>query len=354
MRFSQTEKFEIIRLVEQSNTSVTKTLKELGIHKSTFYKWYNAYLLHGYDGLAQKPITKKQYWNQIPDAEKPVIIELALDNPVKASREIACLYTDTYKRYVSESSVYRILKARGLISPPVFELIRASDEFKDKTVRPNQMWQTDFTYFKIPGWGWYYLSTVLDDYSRFIVHFKLCSTMKSTDAAQTIEEALLKSNLSKSKMPKLLSDNGSSYIAHDFNEFMAGKNMKLIHGRPLHPQTQGKIERYHRSMKNVIKLDVYVSPMELEHALKQFVHYYNYERYHESLQNVTPADMYFGRANRILNRRMKIKQKTLLDRKRAYYTGRGVSKIYSDAFLGHSKPRKMQLEINFTELKLND
>lgn len=338
MRLLQTEKFEIIRLVEQSNISVNKTLKELGINKPTFYKWYNAFLDNGYDGLATKPISKKQYWNQIPDTERELIVQLALENTDKASRELSVLYIDTYNRYVSESSVYRVLKARGLIRPPAFNLVSASDEFKDKTVRPNEMWQTDFTYFKIPGWGWYYLSTVLDDYSRFIVHWKLCSSMKSTDAEQTIEEALQKSKLDKSKMPKLLSDNGSSYIAADFNDYIASKDMKLIHGRPLHPQTQGKIERYHRTMKNVIKLDVYYTPMELENALKQYIHYYNYCRYHESIGNVTPADKYFGRANRIIKRRQKIKSMTLTERKRDYYISRGVSKIYSDSFSGHSKP----------------
>jgi len=348
MRISQIEKHEIIMLVEQSTTSVNKTLKELGVNKTTFYTWYNAYLELGYDGLATKPISRNQYWNQIPESEKQLIVELALEHPQKASREIACLYIDTFKRFVSESSVYRILKSKGLIQIRAFELIRASDEFKDKTVRVNEMWQTDFTYFKIPGWGWYYLSTILDDYSRFIVHWKLCNTMKAEDAEQTVEEALLKSNINKILMPKLLSDNGSSYIAHDFNEYLKGKNIKLIHGRPLHPQTQGKIERYHRSMKNVIKLDIYYSPMELEHALKQFVQYYNYERYHESLKNVTPAQMYFGKAARVLQMRQKIKQKTIADRKLKYYNLQGVSKIYSDAFLGQPKPKKCKSEINFT------
>jgi len=351
MRISQLEKYEIIQLVEQSSTGVNKTLKELGIHKTTFYNWYNAYLERGYDALAPKQRAKKQYWNQIPETERQRVIELALDNPQKASREIACLYVDTYKRFISESSVYRILKAQGLIQTPAFDLIRAADEFKDKTVRPNEMWQTDFTYFKIPGWGWYYLSTVLDDYSRFIVHWKLCNTMKSEDAVQTIDEALMLSNLHKNQMPKLLSDNGSSYIAKDFNTYIADQNMKLIHGRPLHPQTQGKIERYHRSMKNVIKLDVYFSPMELEHAMKQFVAYYNFERYHESLQNVTPAQMYFGKAARIIAQRQKIKQKTMFERKQKYYSLQEGSKIYSDAFLGHSNPKKCKSEINFTVLK---
>ena len=351
MRLSQTEKFEIIRLVEQSTTSVNKTLRELRINKPTFYSWYNAYLTDGYDGLAQKQVTKKQFWNQIPESEKQLITELALDHPQKAPREIAWLYTDNYRKYVSESSVYRILKTRGLIQEPAFELIKASDEFKDKTVRPNQMWQTDFTYFKIPGWGWYYLSTVLDDYSRFIVHWKLCSTMTAADATQTIEEALLKSNLSKNQMPKLLSDNGSSYVALDFKKYLEKQKIKPIHGRPGHPQTQGKIERYHRSMKNVIKLDVYYSPMELEHALKCFVEYYNHQRYHESLQNLTPADMYFGRATRILEYRRKIKQKTMIERKRTYYAATAAGKIYSDAFSGHQKPRKMHVGNKFYDAK---
>ena len=354
MRISQLEKYEIIQLVEQSSTSVNKTLKELGIHKPTFYNWYNAYLERGYAALAPKQRTKKQYWNQIPEKERQRVIELALENPQKASREIACLYIDTYKRFISESSVYRILKAQGLIQTPAFDLIRAADEFKDKTVLPNEMWQTDFTYFKIPGWGWYYLSTVLDDYSRFIVHWKLCNTMKSEDAAQTIDEALIKSNLHKNQMPKLLSDNGSSYIAKDFNTYIADQNMKLIHGRPLHPQTQGKIERYHRSMKNVIKLDVYYSPMELEHAMKQFVAYYNFKRYHESLQNVTPAQMYFGKAARIIAQRQKIKQKTMFERKQKYYSLQQGSKIYSDAFLGHSKPKKMLIGNKFYDFETNN
>jgi transposase InsO family protein len=257
------------------------------------------------------------------------------------------MYTDTYSKYVSESSVYRILKAQELIQAPAFDLIKAANEFKDKTVRVNEMWQTDFTYFKIPGWGWYYLSTILDDYSRFIVHWKLCNTMTAADAAQTIDEALIISNLDKSKMPRLLSDNGSSYIALDFKKYLDKHKIKAIHGRPGHPQTQGKIERYHRSMKNVIKLDIYYSPMELEYALKSFVEYYNHQRYHESLKNVTPADSYFGRANRILAIRQKIKQKTMLERKRKYKAIMLKGKIYSDAFWGHQKPRKMHVGNKF-------
>jgi putative transposase len=318
MRLNQSEKFEVIQLVEKSEQGVNDTLKELGIHKSTFYQWYNAYLTGGYDGLANRPGRRRQYWNQIPEEEKQGVVELALEYPERSPREVACLFTDTYKRFVSESSVYRVLKVKGLIQPPAFDLIRASDEFSDKTVRVNEMWQTDFTYFKIPGWGWYYLSTVLDDYSRFIVHWQLCKSMKSTDVEDTLNQAMVKSSLKVDQKPRLLSDNGSCYIANDFKAYLQSQSIQHVRGRANHPQTQGKIERYHRSMKNVVKLDIYYSPMELEGALKRFVHYYNYERYHESLQNVTPADMYYGKAAKTIENRRKIKLKTLNERRLAY------------------------------------
>jgi len=325
MRLNQNEKYEIISLVEKSELGVEATLKEFGIHSSTFYKWYNAYLENGYDGLANKPCIRKQYWNQIPEEEKQLILETALDYPERSSREVTCLFTDIYKRYVSESSVYRILKQQGLITTPSFMLMKASDEYKDKTHRVNEMWQTDFTYFKIPGWGWYYLSTVLDDYSRFIVHWRLYKSMKAEDVMDTIDEAMLKSSLKPNEKPKLLSDNGSCYIANDFKVYAKLREIKHIRGSVRHPQTQGKIERYHRSMKNVIKLDVYCSPMELERALKKFVHYYNYERYHESLNNVTPADMYYGQAVKKIERRKKIKKKTLRERRQNYVQSRIVN-----------------------------
>ena len=194
----------------------------------------------------------------------------------------------------------------------------ASDSFHDKTTQVNQMWQTDFTYFKIVGWGWYYLSTVLDDYSRFIINWKLCPTMKADDVIDTLDESLLKTDIKPSNRPKLLSDNGPCYISNELAEYLGDANMKHIRGRPMHPQTQGKIERYHRSMKNVIKLEHYYSPSQLEQALREFVRYYNYERYHESLDNVTPAEVYFGTAYKKIKQRSITKIKTLNARKNQY------------------------------------
>ena len=315
MHYTQQEKYEIIRLVEGSELGVIRTLRQLKINKSTFYNWYNQYLRYGYDGLARKKAKRQTVWNRISDADRDKVVEIALEKPESSSRELAWHITDHYRYYISESSVYRILKANGLISMPAFTVMSASASFHDKTTAINQMWQTDFTYFKILGWGWYYLSTILDDYSRYIIHWELCSTMKATDVMQTVEKALQLTGLSEKNPPKLLSDNGSAYLSKDLAEYLDDRKIRHIKGRPNHPQTQGKIERYHRSMKNIVKLDNYYSPGQLKLKITEFVHFYNHERYHESLQNLTPADVYFGRTERRLKQRKIIKLKTLNDRK---------------------------------------
>ena len=318
MRFSQQEKYEIIRLVETSEIGVNRTLKEIGVNKSTFYNWYAKYREDGFDGLAPGHRSHNTYWNRIPDKVRSEVVEMALDFPEVSCRGLACKMTDEREYYISESSVYRILKSRGLITSPAFDTVSASDEFKDKTTRVNQMWQTDFTYLKVIGWGWYYLSTILDDYSRYIVHWELCTNMGAEDAKRTVGNALEKTGLPPQNRPRLLSDNGSCYISNDLKKFIKDKEMDHVRGRPNHPQTQGKIERYHRSMKNIIKLENYYLPGELELRLGEFVDYYNNHRYHEAINNLTPSDVYFGRDKRILEKRKSIKKKTMLKRRKEH------------------------------------
>lgn len=317
MRLTAAEKQAIIKLVERSELGVNRTLQQLGINKSTFYNWYKAYLDKGPIGLEAKRNTR-QRWNSIPQAEKNLVVEIALEYTELSTRELSCKLSDTKGIFISESCVYRILKAQGLITTPSHILLAAGNEFSQKTCFVHEMWQTDFTYFKILGWGWYYLSTVLDDHSRCIVHWELCKTMKTEDVQRTISRALETAKLPKHFRPKLLSDNESCYIVAELKEFLKDKNIKAIHGKPNHPQTQGKIERYHRSMKNVVKLDHYYCPEELEAALEAFVHYYNHERYHESLGNVTPADVYYGRQEGIFKYRERIKMLTLKRRRQDY------------------------------------
>ena len=318
MRLTQQEKYEIISLVDGSDLSANRTLNELGIHKRTFYNWYHRYLEDGYDGLASKTKGRHQTWNKIPMEQRRQVVEEALEQVELSSRELAYHIIDKHQWFISESSVYRILKEAGLITAPSHIVLSAADEFENKTTRPNQMWQSDFTYFKIMGWGWYFLSTVIDDFSRFVLAKDLRPHMTSGDVMPSLDQALLFAELAKDQAPRLLTDNGKCYLSTDLRSYLAEKGIVHINGQPYHPQTQGKIERYHRSLKNVIKLENYYSPEDLKRAIDQFVQYYNYERYHESLNNLTPADVYFGRADRILKERQKIKEKTLKERRKNY------------------------------------
>ena len=319
MRYSPSEKLEIIRIVEDSDLSVRQTLKELGIHRSTFYNWYRQYLEYGVEGLGPKKPKARSFWNKIPVEVKEQVVQQALNQTELSPRELACRITDTKEYFISESSVYRILKAHDLTTSPAYILMQAGDSFKNPTRRIHELWQTDFTYFRIVGWGWYYLSTVLDDFSRYIIAWKLFTSMTASDVKETLDEAIENAGVNHVQVrhrPRLLSDNGPCYLSGELKSYLEKQGMTHTRGAPYHPMTQGKIERYHRSMKNIVKLQNYYFPWELEQELTRFVDYYNNHRYHESLNNVTPADVYFGRNRQILTKRDQIKRKTLALRRK--------------------------------------
>jgi putative transposase len=318
MRYPASEKLEIIRLVEQSALPVRRTLDRLGIPRATFYRWCELYRNGGPEALDDRSPRPDMVWNRIPDHVRERIIKLALEQPALSPRELALSFTDTESYFVSEASVYRLLKAHDLITSPAFIVMKAADEFKDKTTAPNQLWQTDFTYLKVIGWGWFYLSSVLDDFSRYLIAWKLCTTMKADDVTATLELALKASGLDKARVvhrPRLLSDNGSSYISTDLAKWLDEQNMAHVRGAPYHPMTQGKIERWHQTLKNRILLENYYLPGDLKAQIDAFVQHYNQTRYHESIGNLTPADVYFGRAQTILLQRERIKRRTIANRR---------------------------------------
>ena len=319
MRFTQSEKMEIIRLVQGSDLGVKRTLEELEVPRSSFYRWYRRYSEEGYEGLASRPPHCRRFWNKIPECEKRRVIDVALEKPELTPRELAFEITDSHGAFISESSVYRILRDYDLVSSPAYIVLSASDEFRHKTKRMHELWQTDFTYFKIMGWGWYYLSTVLDDFSRFIIAWILTSTMAAGDVKNTLDLAMEKTGVSKVAVrhrPRLLSDNGSCYLAAELQTYLDENGIKHTRGRPNHPMIQGKIERYHRTLKNVVNLEHYYLPWQLEHKIGEFVEYYNHRRVHESLDNLTPADVYYGRARQITAARNLVKEQTMRQRRR--------------------------------------
>ncbi len=321
MRYRASAKLELIELVERSHLPAKQTLDILGVARTTFYRWYERYRLDGEKALQDKAPLPARVWNRIPDDVRDRLITLALDTPELSPRELSVTFTDTEGYFVSESSVYRLLKAHDLITSPAFIVMKAASEFNDKTTAINQMWQTDFTYLKIIGWGWMYLSTILDDFSRYVIAWKLCSTMKSSDVTETVELAMQASGCDQANVvhkPKLLSDNGSSYISGELADWLNDKEMSHVRGAPYHPQTQGKIERWHQTLKNRILLENYFLPGDLEKHIETFVDHYNHRRYHESLKNLTPADVYFGRGQSILAKRERVKRKTIAKRRLHY------------------------------------
>ena len=247
------------------------------------------------------------------------MVETALEHPEKSPRELAWTITDNRKYYISESTVYRILKANDLVTSPAYTVLTARDKFSHPTKAPNELWQTDFTWFKVVHWGWYYLSTILDDYSRYILAWQLCTGMSTDEVKETIEAAIEFTGFRDPRVlhrPRLLSDNGSCYVSQALKEYLEHEGIAHTRGKPYHPMTQGKIERYHRSMKNILLLENYYSPDELTNQIDLFVEYYNNHRYHESLNNLTPSDVYYGRGREILTLRGKIKKSTMLQRRK--------------------------------------
>ena len=169
---------------------------------------------------------------------------------------------------------------------------------------------------------------MLDDFSRYIIAWKLSLTMGVGDVKETLDQALSVTGIDQVQVrhrPRLLSDNGPAYVSGELREYLGERCMAHTRGAPYHPQTQGKIERYHRTMENVVKLQHYYFPWELEAALRDFVAYYNHERYHESLDTVTPADVYFGRRYAVLSERAKVKQRTMQQRMKEYLAERAAS-----------------------------
>jgi putative transposase len=313
MRYPASEKLEIIRIVEQAHLPVKKTLDKLGIPRPTFYRWYDRFLTHGVERLEDRHSAPSRVWNRTPDDIRNRIIDMALDQTELSPRELAVRFTDTESYFVSEASVYRLLKVHDLITSPAFIVIKAGDEFKDKTTRPNQLWQTDFTYLKVIGWGWFYLSTVLDDFSRYIVAWKLCTTMKVEDVTGTLNLALTASGCDTVRLAQTASAIGQWPVLHRFGPGrVARKALRRTAPRRTGPSANpGQDRALASTLKSRILLENYFFSEDLEAQIAAFVEHYNHRRYHESIGNLTPADVYFGRGHTILLERERIKRHTI-------------------------------------------
>ena len=305
------DKSEILALVADSGLPRRKALAQLGFPKSTYYHWLRK---QAEGRLQDKKGGSAIPWNKLRPEEEERILFLARASPELSPRQLALGIVDTEGLYVSESTVFRILKRDGLIKPAEIVGFKAGKEYHRKTQKPNELWATDCAHLKVVDWGWYYLVTVMDDYSRFILAWELKSDMASGSLIDVVQQAVDLTDMTDVPVDDrtvLLSDNGPGYVSRQFGEYLRLVGVRHITAAPYHPQTNGKIERYHRTIKGEINLVPHEMPGELEKAIKAFIEYYNYRRYHEGLGNVTPYDVYTGRYLEVIQRRKEAKNKTL-------------------------------------------
>jgi putative transposase len=304
---SPAEKAEIMNHVESQSGRKRKVLMELGVPRSTYYRWRK-----GSDkGERRTP------WNRITPNEERRVLAVAREFPELSSRQLSAWITDNEGFAISESTVYRILRREGLVKRQETQL-EAAKEYHTKTTHPHQMWATDASYFKVVGWGYYYLVTVMDDYSRFILGWKLQKDMSANSLVEVVQEAVDVTGMTDVPVEdrtRLLSDNGAGYVSRAFRDYLNLVGIGHILAAPYHPQTNGKVERYQQSLKRVVNQLPYELPSQLEKAIADFVDYYNYRRYHKALGDVTPADVLYGRREEILKRRREVRVQTISRRK---------------------------------------
>jgi putative transposase len=310
---SAVEKAIILAQVESQSRGKRQALMALGIPKSSYYRWRQ---------WQPESRNRKRPWNRITPEEESKILAVAGEHPELSSRQLAAWITDNEGFAVSESTVYRILRREGLVKRQETQ-ITAANEYHTKTTRPHRMWATDASYFRVVGWGYYYLVTVMDDYSRFILAWKLQKDMSANSLIEVIQEAVDTTGMTDVPVEdrtRLLSDNGAGYVSRTFREYLRLVGISHILAAPYHPQTNGKLERYHQSIKREVNQLPYELPSQLERAIADFVDYYNYRRYHKALDNVAPADVLYGRREQILQRRKEVQILTT-NRRRDYNRG---------------------------------
>jgi transposase InsO family protein len=288
-------------------------LSELGIAKSSYYRWRRGKTDSG---------RQRHPWNRITPEEEGQILAVAMEFPELSSCQLAAWMTDNAGFAVSESTVYRILRREGLVKRQEMQQ-PAAKEYHSRTTRPHQMWSTDASYFRVAGWGYYYLVTVMDDYSRYILDWKLQRDMSANSLIEVVQEAVDATGMTDVPVEDrthLLSDNGAGYVSRSFRDYLNLVGIRHILASPFHPQTNGKLERYHRSIKMEVNQLPYEAPSHLEKAIADFVDYYNYRRYHKALGNVTPADVLYGRKEKILELRKEVQIQTI-NHRRDYNNG---------------------------------
>ncbi len=310
------EKARVVMEIESQGSGRRRRLRVLSIPKSTYYRWRNHQAQTGLEGPGR---SQRRPWNRLRPEEESVVLATARELLTWRSRQLAAYLTDHQSLAVSASTVYRILRREGLVKRVEYQLA-AGKEYQNKTTGPHQLWATDASYFRVVGWGYYYLVTVMDDYSRFILAWKVQRDMTADSLIEVVQDAVDTTGMDTVPVQdrtRLLSDNGSGYVSRAFREYLHLVGIRHILASPFHPQTNGKLERYHRTLKDEVNQVPYEVVEDLEAAIRDFVGFYNYRRYHKALRDVTPADVLEGRRQAVLTQRKEVQRETF-ERRRRY------------------------------------
>ncbi len=257
----------------------------LGIRASKFYDWRDRYgQVNEHNGWVPRDFWLEQW-------EKQAIIDFHLKNPLEGYRRLTFMMLDQDVVAVSPSSVWRVLGQAGLLSKWKGKASKKGTGF-EQPLQAHGHWHIDISYINISG-TFYYLCSVLDGYSRFIVHWDLRESMRETDIEIILERA--KERYPEAR-PRIISDNGPQFLAKDFKEFIRISGMTHVRTSPYYPQSNGKLERWHKSLKSeCIRPGTPLSPEDARRLIQHYVDHYNQVRLHSAIGFVTPADMLAGR-----------------------------------------------------------
>ena len=272
---------------------MTHLIGWLGIAPSKYYDWQNRY------GKANEhnALIPRDFW--LADWEKQAIIEFFKKHPLEGYRRLTFMMLDQDVVAVSPSSVYRVLSAADLLRRWNGKTSKKGTGFV-QPLKPHEHWHIDVSYINLCG-TFYYLCSLLDGCSRYLVHWELRESMTEQDIEIILQRAREKF---PEATPRIISDNGPQFIAKDFKEFIRMAGMTHVRTSPFYPQSNGKLERYHQTIKGeCIRPNVFLSLEEAREQIAKFICYYNEERLHSAIGYVAPKVKLEGREKQIFTER---------------------------------------------------
>ncbi len=307
----------------RAEMGVRELLRLVGVQRSKYEAWRQRY---GQANTHNGHIPR-DFW--LEEWEREAIVTFAGEHPEEGYRRLTYMLMDADRVAVSPATVYRVLKGAGLLRQGPRPLSRKGRGF-EQPLQPHEHWHIDLTYLSLEG-TFYYLGTLLDGYSRYIVDWELRARMGEQEVAILVQRA---QERFPQAHPRLISDNGPQFIARDFHEFLRSCGMTQVRTSPHYPQSNGKLERYHRTLKEEgLRPGTPLSLADAYRLVERFVRYYNEVRLHSAIGYVTPKDKLEGRDMDILALREERLSAARARRQQAWETARQERDLHRDMMI---------------------